>query len=294
MSINKNHSESIFLYGMVLSMFCWGLSWSSGKILTSYGGPLQISFLRFLTTFLALLIILIFTKEKLSIARNGLTALFCASILIGLYTFLFFKGLIAGKAGAGGVLVTILNPIISYFIMLLYTRRFPTKKEAIGLFLGIIAGCILLNIFFEPHLIFQGGNSYFLLASFTWALLSLITAKSVNYGSPVVFSLWMYGLCSILLGIILLIINQVELIKKTDFVFGFNLFFSGVVVTAFATTFYFVATSKIGASKASSFIFMVPLSAALGSWIFLGEQPLLHTLIGGALGIAAVYMINKK
>jgi drug/metabolite transporter (DMT)-like permease len=38
----------------------------------------------------------------------------------------------------------------------------------------------------------------------------------------------------------------------------------------------------------------VPLCAAISSWLLLGEQIKLHTAIGGLLGIAAVYMINKK
>jgi drug/metabolite transporter (DMT)-like permease len=39
---------------------------------------------------------------------------------------------------------------------------------------------------------------------------------------------------------------------------------------------------------------MVPLSAAFGSWLFLDEVIQLHTIIGGLLGIGAVYILNKK
>jgi drug/metabolite transporter (DMT)-like permease len=85
-----------------------------------------------------------------------------------------------------------------------------------------------------------------------------------------------------------------DVMNKADFTFWGNLFFSATITTSLATTFYFVATSKIGASRASSFIFMVPFSAALGSWIFLGEVIEWHTLIGGLLGIAAVYILNRK
>ena len=84
------------------------------------------------------------------------------------------------------------------------------------------------------------------------------------------------------------------LLSKGDGVFWGNLFFSATITTSIATTFYFVATSKIGASKASSFIFLVPFSAALGSWIFLDEVPQIHSIVGGLLGIAAVYILNKK
>jgi len=72
------------------------------------------------------------------------------------------------------------------------------------------------------------------------------------------------------------------------------LIFSATITTSLATTFYFYATAKIGANKASSFIFLVPLSAAVGSWVILGEVPLWNTIAGGILGIVAVFILNRK
>jgi drug/metabolite transporter (DMT)-like permease len=287
-------SNKIFLYGMVASMFCWGLSWTSGKILTSYGSPMQISFFRFLLTFISLFVILLFNKESLKIKKEGAKDLLAASILIALYTYLFFKGLLHGYAGAGGVLVTILNPLISYLIMLVMKKQLPGKRETLGLLTGIAAGCILLKIWKDWNHFFDQGNSYFLLASLSWSILSLFTSKASRYGSPVVFSLWMYGLCALMMFFLVGISGSVDLFQRSDLRFWGNLFFSATITTALATTFYFVATSRIGAGKASSFIFMVPLSAALGSLLFLGEVPQPHTIAGGILGIAAVYIINSR
>ncbi len=294
MADESSKKEGLFLTGMILSMFCWGLSWAAGKVLTNYGDSLSISFYRFAVTFISLLVILFFTKEKLTIARKGLLTLLAAALLIGTYTYFFFQGLSVGKAGAGGVLVTTLNPIISYAIMLVFTRRKPTRNETIGLLTGIIAGAILLKVWDNWQNITSAGNIYFLLASFSWAILSLFTAKSSRYGSSMSFSLWMYGVCSVLIFLITGWDNNVAVLQKADTYFWGNLIFSATITTSLATTFYFMATAKLGASKASSFIFLVPFSAALGSWVFLGEVPQLHTIAGGLLGIAAVYVLNKK
>src|SRR5690606_6503289 len=115
-----------------------------------------------------------------------------------------------------------------------------------------------------------------------------------RYGSPVTFSFWMYGISTLMMLFLTNPGQTFTIIKTGDFKFWANLFFSATITTSLATTFYFVATSTIGASKASSFIFMVPFSAALGSWIFLNEIPQLHTIAGGLLGIVAVYILNKK
>ncbi|WP_254153537.1 DMT family transporter [Chryseosolibacter indicus] len=294
MTRQTKENNQWFLTGMVLSMTCWGFSWASGKYLSLYGSPITISFFRFALTFISLFLILLFLKEPLKISRKGFLYLFIASGFISLYTFLFFKGLSVGKAGAGGVLVTVLNPIIAYAVILLMERRKPTRNEAIGLFIGLVAGAILLKLVTEASSIFNAGNIYFLLASLSWALLSLFTSKSSRFGAPLAFSFWMYGISMVSLFLFTGIDATLTTVSKADFTFWGNLFFSATITTSMATTFYFIATSKIGAGKASSFIFMVPFSAALGSWIFLNEVPEVHTIAGGLLGIVAVYIINKK
>ena len=279
---------------MILSMTCWGISWTSGKILSSYGDPLTISFLRFALTFVSLIFILPVMKEKMVVSLKGASDLLVSSVLISVYTYMFFKGVSLGKAGAGGVLVTVLNPIITYAITLVLARRKPTRNELLGLSLGLVAGVILLKLISEADEIFKAGNIYFLIAAFSWGLLSRFTAKATRYGSSLSFSFWMYGISTCFMFLLSGIDSTLDVFSKSDMSFWWNLFFSATITTSMATTFYFVATSKIGASRASSFIFMVPFSAAISSWIFLGEVIEVHTIIGGLLGIAAVYILNKK
>jgi drug/metabolite transporter (DMT)-like permease len=287
-------ADKLFLTGMILSMTCWGFSWASGKILAAYGPSLTISFFRFALTFLTLPFILLVFRVKLLINIKGLGDLLISALLMSLYTFLFFKGLTKGNAGAGGVLVTVLNPIIAYAIMLILSRRKPWRNETIGLVIGLLAGAILLRITSRAQQVFEAGNLYFLFAAFTWAVLSNFTARATRYGSPVSFSFWLYAASTSIMFLLAGFQPIADVINKADFTFWANLFFVSTIVAGLATTFYFVATSKIGASKASSFIFMVPFSAALGSWIFLDETIEAHTIIGGLLGIAAVYILNKR
>lgn len=294
MSTQSQPSKSLFLLGMILSMTCWGFSWTAGKVMGNYGSPMTISFLRFTLTFVSMILILIILRESFKISRKGIPDLLAASLIISVYTFLFFKGLSTGKAGAGGVLVTVMNPIISYGIMLTMAWRKPSRNEAIGLIVGLIAGVVLLKLPMEADRIFSAGNIYFLLASVSWALLSVFTARASRYGSTVTFSAWMYGVSTIGLLAFAGIEAPLATLSRADGIFWFNLFFSATITTSLATTFYFVATSRLGASQASSFIFMVPFSAALGSWMFLGEVPQWHTVAGGVLGIGAVYILNKK
>jgi drug/metabolite transporter (DMT)-like permease len=62
---------------------------------------------------------------------------------------------------------------------------------------------------------------------------------------------------------------------------------------AFGTSIYFQASVKLGAKKASAYIFTVPLASMGFAMLFLNEPLIFTTIIGGTFGIAAVYLINK-
>jgi drug/metabolite transporter (DMT)-like permease len=292
--MNEDSGEKKFLLGMIASMLCWGISWPVGKIISSYGTAETIAMLRFVVTFVSLLVLLIFIKEDLSITRKGIPVLIAASACMTLYSYFFLQGLNHGKAGAGGVLVTTLNPIITYFATMVITLKSPSRREFIGLGVGLIAGAVLLRVWSNSASIFDTGNLYFVSATFTWAILSKFTSLSSRYGSPIGFSLWMYGICSLMMFSFTNTDHNLTTLRKGDLTFWLSLFYSATITTSLATTFYFYATSKIGADKASGYIFMVPLSAATGSWLILGEVPLWNTIAGGLLGITAVYILQRK
>ncbi len=286
--------QNLIILGLVVSMFTWGLSWPSGKILSAYGSASAIAFLRFIITFFGLLPLLLILKQPLNLKKEGYLTLISAGVCMSVYSFLFFNGLKYGKPGAGGVMVTTLNPVFSYFLGIILHRKWPTTNQAVGLVLGIIAGVVLLNIWDSSSNLFSPGNTFFIFASITWAILSKFTSNSGKYGSSISFSLWMYLICSILL-VSYAGITEINLVlHKSDAVFWLNMLFSAIITTSFATSFYFYSTSELGAEVASSFIFLVPISAALSSMFFLNESIAWNTIIGGSLGAIAVYTINKK
>lgn len=280
--------------GIVVSMFLWGLSWPSGKVLTGYCTAINFAVYRYLIVFVTLLLVLLAMRVSLRVKKAGLPAMLASGVLLAIYSYFFFLGLKKGAAGAGGVLVTTLNPVMAYLLGILLSRRLPSRNEATGLALGIIAGCILLQVWAHPRAIFESGNIYFLIAAFTWSVMSKFTSGGAAYGSSLTFSLWQY---MVTLLCLLPFINVPELrqaLHSTDLLFWGNLFFGSVIVTSLATTVYFYSTTILGAEKASSFIFLVPLAAAVSSWLLLGERLQWHTAAGGILGMAAVYIINKK
>lgn len=290
----SNDNAKNLTIAMILSMVIWGISWPSASVLTQYGNPIDLGVFRYVFVIVSLLGLLIALKIPLKIKKQGIGFVLISGIIMAFYNFTFLKGLQVGSPGAGGILVTIMNPLMAYAIGLILSWRKPTTNEAIGLTLGLIGGSILLKLWSQPEMILDSGNVYFLLSALLWATMSKFTSKSGKYGSPFAFTWWLYVTTTICLLPFMGIPEIVKLTQNREWEFWGNLLFGSVITTSLATTVYFYATSKIGAEKASSFIFTVPFTAAISSFLILGETIEIHTLIGGLIGIGAVYMINKK
>jgi drug/metabolite transporter (DMT)-like permease len=274
-------------------MLTWGVSWPSAKILSRYGTPVEIAFLRFIFTFFGVFAILKFSHIPVRINKQGYRPLLMASILMAAYSLLFFTGLKKGLAGAGGVLVTTTTPLVTFLMAAIFSNRKLITREWLGLGIGIIGGCFLLSIWSKYDQILASGNLFFFGSTIVWAILTRFTARASDYGAAPAFSLWMYLVCIIILAFFQ---NQHlwEVLKKGDGLFWFNMIFNAVINTGMATTFYFYATSKLGPEKTSTFIYIVPFAAAFSSLVILKETLAWNTIVGGILGIAAVWVINRR
>ncbi len=275
-------------------MFLWGLSWPSNKVLSHYCSVVNFTVYRYILVVATMMLVVMFLGAGFSIKKKGIPFFIVSGLLLALYSYLFFEGLINGSPGAGGVLVTTLNPIMAYTINIFIKRKLPNGNEAVGLVLGIAAGCILLQLWDSSSSLMHSGNLYFLLAALTWAVMSKFTAQGARFGSSITFSLWQYMVTLLCLLPLADFAEMRAAIHIRESAFWLNLFFGSAIVTTMATTIYFYTTTRLGAEKASSFIFLVPLAAAVSSWLLLGEQIHAHTAVGGALGMIAVYFINKR
>jgi drug/metabolite transporter (DMT)-like permease len=290
----SGHADQWLTGGMIVSMCLWGLSWPSSKVLTHYCSPINLTTYRYILVVVSLFPALFFIPGKFRLSLAALPFILISGVLLALYSFFTFRGLHSGTAGAGGVMVTILNPVFAYFIGIVLSRRPPSRFESIGLSLGLCAGLILLRAWENYHMVFEAGNLYFLLAAFTWAVMSKFTSRAARFGTSMAFSFWQYLVCLVCMCALTDYNEFSRLFITADARMWTNLIFSSVIVTTLATTVYFYTTTRLGAEKASSFLFLVPFAAALSAWALLGEHIQIHTLSGGFTGILAVYFINRK
>ena len=194
--------------------------------------------------------------------------------------------------GRGAVLVTTINPIITLIIMTAI-KRIIKLREIAGIALGILGGCIIMNVFTEGiNIMFHNDNIYFLICALTWGVMTVV----VNYGQKKILPLQFIFYCYTLTAILSFpLTNIIEIdYSSWDVNFYVNFLLVSIGAMSFGTSIYMYFTSVIGPVKSSVFIFSVPFLALGISSIFLGEIITIQTIIGGLLSLVAIYVVNKN
>lgn len=277
---------------MTLSMVIWGGSWVSAKAISGMLPASTLTFWRFVFNVISLLPALFFLKGGLRVDRKGAFYTLLGAVFMALY--FFFKGLSYGRAGAAGVLVTTTVPLATLALSIVFLGKKAAKKDITGLLLGLAGGAIQLGAWtLDAGRMLTEGNSYFLLCSLLWGALTICSQKAGETISPLLFSLLAPAFSSVLFFFPALP-NKIGGVLEMGGIFWINIFYLSAISSAFATTAYFYASSRLGSYRASSFVFLVPLSAVILSWIFLGETPKITTIAGGLIAVTATYLINSK
>ncbi len=276
---------------MSLAMITWAIAWTNAKIVNDYLSYYNLIFLRFLLGFLSLVPFVLYLKKPFP-KLSELRYIILPSFLFLVYNVAFFKGTDFGLAGKGAILVTTLNPLFTVIIMSLISLKI-SKKEIIGVFLGILGGYIIMDLSNEGlKSILDAGNVYFVICAISWGIMTVLINFAQKIINPYVFICSCYFL-TMLMTIPFISIGEIISVKY-DFTFYINFFLVSMGAMSFGTSIYMFYTPILGPTKASIFIFSVPFIAILMANIFLNEPFTNNVLIGGLLSLLAIYIVNKK
>lgn len=296
--VEKTRSHNgLLIFLLIIAMVAFGFSWVSGKRISTTAPPATLTCIRFILTFISFLFTLIgrnlprITKGKV---REGWLRTGFAALLISAYNILCLVGLRSGLASKGGLIVTTMNPLITFLLLLPLNRG----RIGIGALVGIVMGIVGAVLLFEPWLyslqeIVSSGNFAFLAAAAAWALLTLTSRKAQSIMGFRRFNIILYGLATLMMLPFAFSETLGSMREGMDWAFWADMIFISIVVGSFGTGVYFFASARLGAARGSSFTYLVPVSALFFTSIFLGEQLLPLMLLGALLAIGAVMLINR-
>ncbi|WP_279160806.1 DMT family transporter [Thomasclavelia cocleata] len=285
---------SKYLFGHIaalLTIFIWGTTFISTKILLVDFKPIEILFFRFLIGLIALLIIY---PKRLKKTTKDQEITFALAGLCGvtLYFLLENIALTYSMASNIGVIISIapfFTAILSDFVL----KEKSLKSNFIIGFIAAMIGIALISFNGTSNFKLNPiGDVLALLAALVWAIYSVLTKKISEYGYntiQVTRRIFIYGIAFMLIALVPFDF-ELNLNRFTNPVYLGNIIFLGLGASALCFVTWNVAVKILGAVKTSIYIYIVPIVTVVTSLIILNEQITLMSFIGTILTLIGLFL----
>ncbi|WP_303964048.1 DMT family transporter [Succinatimonas hippei] len=278
--------ENKILVGHLLSLltiFIWGTTFISTKVLLESFLPIEILFLRFLLGFLALWII---CPKKLGILplNQEIMCAFAGLCGVCLYYLLENIALVYTTASNVGIIIC-LAPFFTAILSALFIKG--QENLGISFFAGMVIAFIGVGMICFSHSQIRVnplGDFLAILASFAWACYSVFTRKIASFGFNTVLTtrhVFFYGLLFMLLCLPVFDfnVNLESIFNLNSFL---NIIFLGIGASALCFVTWNFAIKCLGTVKCSAYIYLVPVVTVASAVLVLNE-PLSFSIVCGML-----------
>ncbi|RPH36423.1 DMT family transporter [bacterium] len=294
----RERQTTLALAKAAFSVAVWAASFIATKIALREIAPAAVVWLRFGIGVAVLALFAGARKEWAFVPFRELRSFALLGFLgIAFHQWLQSTALVTAQASTSAWIITT-SPV---FIALL---GWVLLHEKLGLVhvagMAVAAGGVLLVVTHgEWRMLGSGqfgepGDALVLISAFTWALFSVYSRRGLRYHSPtlMIFFVMAFGwLFSCPLFFLQGSPPQIAHLSLTGWL---AILFLGILCSGLAYIFWYDALKIISASRVGALLYLEPLIAAGVAAAMLGEQILLVSVIGGALILLGVWMVNIR
>ncbi|MFC0211331.1 DMT family transporter [Paenibacillus chartarius] len=288
-------------FGFVLVYVLWGINISSLKIGAQEWNPLVFNGLRYviIVPFLWIYAYGFLRRRELSFRMPPRDLLLICGLgvlsAIGMEAMLQYA-LQFSNAANGAVLGRGFMPIVTVILSLLLREIRLSWSIAIGL-PAAFAGVLLIvsggagGFHFGPDTL--RGDVLLLLRSFMGAFYLIGMNRLVaKYPLPLLLAFEMTAGAVSLLPFVLTLTDTHQLAQISPVGWG-TLLYTALLATLAGFAIHNASLARLGPFKSSAYGYLLPLTAAVGGWLLLGEGISAYQYAGGAFILAAMYVIQR-
>jgi len=280
---------------LVLVTLMWGNSFIAIKHIVEYVSPLELVTLRFVPVALTFILILLPSRGgrvREMIREEGWRLAFLGLTGAVLYNAFLAWGETRVPAGTASLIIA-LNPAFIYVLSLVLLDETFHWYRAVGL--GVAFGGLLIIIRWGTGQPVTIGDARYvfitMLAPTMWAVYTIFGKSVITRHPPLMVT----GASMVFAGLFSLIFVRPALLMRIPTLplsFWGAVLFLALPCTVFAFLVWFSALEHMPASRVAVFIYLVPMfSVSFSHWI-LGEPITPALLLGAAVLIVGVWLVN--
>ncbi|MGN0006302.1 MAG: DMT family transporter [Candidatus Gastranaerophilaceae bacterium] len=290
---NTNKSETFAYISLIIATVLYGTTLTAMKVCLNYYSEVEMISLRMIISTILFLPFFLTVYKDLKIDKIDYKFIFLMTICEPCLYFLFethaLRFTTSGQAGVVSSMEPILIILFAKFIL----KEHLPKIAYIGVFLGII-GSVILSIGSDVNELAPNpvlGNSLEFCAEIL-TVTSIITTKYLMDKYP---PFLLAGVQVILGGVFFMILNAIQggsFVPVLNESFFILIYLGVLTVVSYALYNYGICT--LSASKASPFLYLLPISSIFFGCFFLGESFNSIQMIACALIFIGIYVSQIK
>ena len=290
----------------VLCAAIWGLTFVAGKMAGVQASPLNATLWRFILAGVALAPLVaradpktgwslrsLKFKDALGIALSALTGLI-------LYNLLFIEGLTRVDAGRGAVIVCC-SPALIYLVSVSLTGTRLSFIRCLGVALSLTGTAWVVTSGNHARLFSLGlgaGDLLMLGCPVAWTAYSLLGGWVLKRVPPVQANALTVAASVAVMALVMPLVigfssESLGEPKSYSAATWGALAFLGLGGTAVGFTLYYLGIKRLGAYKAAAYINLVPVFGVLSGWLILSEKPETSLILGLALILLGIRLVQK-
>lgn len=258
----------------VFTIFLWGMTFISTKVLLTDFTPLEILVYRFVMGTIALHVISFKWIKGASFQQE---ISFAAAGLCGVTLYFLVENIALTYTSASNVaLLASCAPFFTIILSSFFLKEEALKKRFFVGFLVSITGIALISFNGATEFHFNPkGDFLAIAAAVSWAAYSVISKKITAYGYSAIQAtqrVFVYGLFFMLFALPFLDCawKPVEFMRPVNFI---NFLFLGLGASALCFVTWSMSLHYLGAIKASLYIYLVPVITVIAA-IFILKEPI--------------------
>lgn len=283
--MNKNYH----FYAIITIIF-WAMAFVFTRLALQYFDVYTLSFLRYLSASLTLLVIICFMKINKPKKEDFITYLLSGCIGFFIYVILFTKGTGMVTSATGSIVIAMVPVFTAFLASFFYKEKLKTYQWfAIGIeFIGILV-LTLMNGTFSIN----EGVLWLLVAALCLATYNLLQRKLTKKYSAIESSTY-----SIFIGTLFLCIFLPSAIEPTIhapiehiiYVLILGIFSSALAYIAWAKAISMAEKT----TYVSNYMFVTPFLTTILGFVMMGEIPDKATILGGTIILIGLFIFNKE
>ena len=294
---------------MILVVFSWGMAWAVGRILALGLPPMTGAWLRYVLTMVLFYLWFVGRALKgnevnwLPTGRQTWRTLTLIAItgVLG-YQVFFMNGMRLTAAGDASLIITF-NPIFTVLLAAPMLGQQISRKMFVGLFCGFIGVAVVTgwspntDIPFEDRIL---GDLMILLASLNWAMTTNNTKRMMEQrngeqkATTLEIVVWYSLIGTVLLTPLAAWETWQHVIPEPTLTDWYAIIYLAAISTVLAYYWFAIGVEKLGATAASSYIFLMPVFGVLGGVILLDENIGWTLLLGFILIVIGVRVVQRE